>query len=72
MERRISKTSRTKLRPGIRVSVFEALTTTETIVLDLEKTLLSVFYKSTDVTEYDDFTFMQIFGNSKVKVSNLY
>ena len=41
----------------------------ETIVLDLEKTLLSIFYKSTEITEYDDFTFMQIFGNSKVKVS---
>ena len=42
----------------------------ETIVFDLEKTLVQAFYKG-QINDYDEFTLIQIFGNSKVKVRYL-
>ncbi len=41
----------------------------ETIVFDLENTIVTAMYKKNQITEYDASTYVKLFGNSTYKVS---
>ena len=40
----------------------------ETIVFDLENTLVTAMYKKNEISEYDASTYVKLFGHSNYKV----
>lgn len=41
----------------------------ETIVFDLDNTIMTVMYKKNEIQEYDAATYVKLFGHSSLKVN---
>ena len=52
----------------IKVSLFYYENVLETIVFDMENTLLQALYKKNQISDYDDYTYVKLFGHSALKV----
>lgn len=56
------------LKIQLKVREWEPLTFLETILFDMDNTIMTIMYKKNEIQEYDAATYVKLFGHSALKV----